>query len=172
MRSTVWVGLLAVALAGIAADASGQSSKPPVRVWLGLGLATAVVRNLDADAGGTVQVVVQRGAHHAAFRSLSMGDFSSVPDGSDDGVREVGLIYGRAAATSFGYVTAVAGVALVTANGLPQAGESRRTAGLPLVVEAGLRTRVVGLSIQGFGNLNSLSRFAGVAVYLNLGWMP
>ena len=113
----------------------------------------------------------------AAWRSRWLGErlcvIGSFPDGSDDAIAEVGVPYGRRAAWSFGYVAVAGGVAMIGGEGFPGAsGERRETVGLPLVADVGLQSKVSGLGIQAFGNLNSVSMFGGVSVFLHIGWMP
>jgi hypothetical protein len=107
------------------------------------------------------------------LRGFAMGDAGSFPDGSDDSVNALSVLYGRRAPASFGYAAVAAGPALVRGSGFSGVPpESRRTAGLSLIGEAGLQTTPVGLAVQLFGNLNSVSTFGGFAVFLHLGWMP
>lgn len=150
-----------------------QSEGPGTRVWLSLGLGGGVAQELNVDGTLALQANAQWGRHHVALRALGMGDVGSFPDGSDDSVTEVSLLYGRRGAWSFGYVAAAAGLASVSAKGLPgTANAVQRAVGLPVVLEAGLQSPVLGLGIQGFGNLNSVATYGGVLVFLQLGWMP
>jgi len=172
---------LAVAALGLpSGEVSAQSAERPTRVWLGLGLASGAAQDLATDAGATVQLTAQRGAHHVGLRMLFMGDWGSFPDGSDDTIGEIGLVYGRWSASSFGYAAISGGLALVSGQGFPDTGAvgfsptddgTRSTVGIPLVVEAGLQSPVIGVGLQLFGNLNSLASYAGAALSLHLGWM-
>jgi hypothetical protein len=104
---------------------------------------------------------------------MVMGDIGSFPDGSDDSITEVGVLYGRRAVWSFGYVAIAGGMAMVTAKGFSgAAGERRETIGLPVIAEAGLQSKVLGLGIQAFGNVNPVSMYGGVSLFLEIGWMP
>ncbi len=150
-----------------------QSEELGTRVWLSLGLGGGAAQELNVDGTLAFQANAQWGRHHVALRALGMGDVGSFPDGSDDSVTEVSLLYGRRRAWSFGYVAAAAGLANVSAKGLPgTSNEVHRTVGLPVVLEAGLQSPVLGLGIQGFGNLNSVATYGGVLILLQLGWMP
>lgn len=171
--------VLAVALGAEAALA--QSNDDRTRVWLALGLAVGGSQGLETDSGLALQLTAQRGPHQFALRSLFLGDFDSFPSGSDDSVGEFGLTYGRSANTWFGYASVSSGVSLVSVTGLPDDGggsasiyddPSRRTLGVPFVAEAGLQSTLIGVGVQIFANLNTLSSFAGVGLALHLGWMP
>ncbi len=166
--------VVVLASTGLAAGAvHAQSERPGTRVWLSLGLGGGVAQELDVDGTVSFQATAQWRTHHVVFRALGMGDIGSFPDGSDDSVEEVGVLYGRRRAWSFGYVAASAGLAGVSAKGFPGASrEIRRTVGVPLALEAGFQSPVIGLGIQGFANLNSLTSYAGVFLVLQLGWMP
>jgi hypothetical protein len=86
---------------------------------------------------------------------------------------ELGLLYGRVRSTRFGHVSISTGVSVV---GLSECGgRSRRsctTAGIPLVAEAAAGARYVGLGLQAYGNLNPRAPYAGLAFFIQLGWMP
>ena len=156
-----------------AAQLVGQEAPEPTRIWLGVGLAVGGSTEWGGF-GPTVNAVWQRGPHRAAIRAGGLFDFTGFPDsGSDDSVAELALLYGRSAANSFGSVAIGAGAAAVTFHGCPDGSAIRCvTIGLPLFAEAALQSKVMGIGIQAFGNLNPRSSFGGVALVLHLGWMP
>ncbi len=165
--------IAAGALALAASETSAQSVDRPVRVWLGLGFGGAAAQDLDADGAVSFQLTAQWGPHHAVLRSVLMSDLGSFPDGSDDSIEELGVLYGRRAAWSFGYVAIAGGMARVSGDGFSSATSKRReTIGLPVIAEVGLQWTVLGLGIQAFGNLNSVSTYGGVCLFLDIGWMP
>lgn len=171
IRRAILLGLVATSLAAVSLAA--QSTQPGPRIWLSLGLGGGAAPELSVDGTLAFQATAQWGGHHVALRALGMGDVGSFPDGSDDSVTEVSLLYGRRRAWSFGYVAAAAGLAGVGARGFPgTANDLRRTIGLPVSLEVGLQSPVVGIGVQGFGNLNTVASFGGVLVALQLGWMP
>lgn len=160
-------------------EAAAQTSDDRTRVWLALGPAGGGARDLETDIGLAFQLTGQRGGHQFALRALFLGDYDG--SGSDDEVGEIGLTYGRTAVTWFGYASVSTGVSLVSAQGLPDEDggggsiyddPSRRTVGVPFVAEAALQSTLVGVGVQLFANLNTLSAYAGVGVSLHLGWMP
>ena len=162
------VATLATFLALPDGEASAQTADRPARVWASLGLGAGGVQDLDAPLALSLQVTAHWGSHHATLRALGMADGIG---GSSDEISEVGILYGRRVASSFAYAAAAGGLAWVhSLSGFPR--ETSRTVGLPVVIEAGLQWRVFGLGIQGFGNLNTVSSFWGVALLLEIGWMP
>jgi len=166
-----------IAAAGLALSVSQTSAQPvnrPTRVWLSLGLGGGGAQELDANGAASFQLTAQWGPHHTMFRALGMGDVSSFPEaGSDDTIEEVGVLYGRRAVSSFGYAALAGGLAIVNAKGFAGASNARRqTIGLPVIAEAGLQSSVLGLGIQAFGNLNTVSLYGGVSLFLQVGWMP
>lgn len=181
-RRARWVMLAtsgALMAAAGAETAMAQSSEDRTRVWLAAGPAGGGASSLETDIGLALQLTGQRGPHQMAVRVLFLGDYDS--SGSDDEVGELGLTYGRAVVTWFGYASVSSGIALVSAKGLPDddgGGGSiyddpfRRTVGVPFVAEAGLQSPLIGVGVQLFGNLNTLASYAGVGVSLHLGWMP
>lgn len=166
------VATLATFLALPDGEASAQTADRPARVWASLGLGAGGVQDLDAPEAVSLQVTAQWGPHHAMLRGLSMFDFSGISGGGPNHeVTELGILYGRTVTSSFAYAAAAAGLARVSSFAGASRGTSR-TVGLPVVIEAGLQWRVFGLGIQGFGNLNTVSSFWGVALLLEIGWMP
>lgn len=150
---------------------AAQAVHAPTRVWMSLGLGGGGVQDLEAGGIITFQLTGQWRSHHVAFRALIMGD-TNFQSGSGDSINEAGILYGRRLASSFGYVSAAAGVAAVSAEGFSGAPrQARETIGLPVVVEAAFQAPVIGLGIQAFGNLNSVALYGGVSIVLHLGWM-
>lgn len=151
-----------------------QSVDQPTKVWLGLGLGGNGAQGLDVDAVGSFQLIVQWQQHHLTFRAIAIGDGSDLlGTGSGDTLEEVGILYGRRRASSFGYLAIAGGLAAVQAKGFTGAtGERRKTIGLPVTAEAGLQSRLLGVGIQAFANLNTVSLFGGVSLFVQLGWMP
>ena len=124
---------------------------------------------LAVDVGGSLQLTGERGPHHVSLRVLAMGDAVT---SSNDAVQDVALLYGRTASTSFGYAAIAGGPAAVEVSGREVTpGGERRTIGLTLTAEAGLQSTVVGIALQAFGNLNSVSSYGGLGATLLLGWM-
>jgi hypothetical protein len=93
---------------------------------------------------------------------------------SADEFGEVGALYGRAAKRKWGHAAISAGLAVTGVSSCPDAATSGcTTLGVPMVAEAALRLgSIAGIGVQGFGNLNPKSIYGGVAVFLQLGWLP
>lgn len=163
-----------VAFLAVNVHVEAQAREGPVRVWLALGLASGASTTVDANFGGTVRLVGQKGRHQGTVRFLAMGDFSSFPDGgSDDGVGEFGLLYGRSRTSGLGSVAVSAGLAVVAVTGC-RAGEAAtcNTVGIPFVAEASLQSTPIGIGLEAFLNLNPTAVFGGLALTVQLGWMP
>lgn len=161
--------LLAAAASGLDGRAAAQSFEQPHRIWLGAGLAGAGSTSDDIDGAGLLaQVVYQRRGHHFALRGLALGD----PYGnSSRSLGELGLNYGRAITTGAGHAAVAAGLAGVGFETCPDDDDSCFTFGVPLVVEVGLSLEFIGIGLQAFGNLNPKASYAGLALFLQLGWL-
>ncbi len=110
----------------------------------------------------------------APTRSTLRTDFIVDPFGSRaDVAGELGILYGRARTGSFGHLSLSAGLSF---NGFDQCESSQDQCvglGVPIVGEAALRLfPVLGLGAQAFANLNSVSSYGGLVVFVQLGWLP
>lgn len=164
--------LLALVAVGVAAlPVAGQDRDPQTRVWFGLGLGPLAARGLKVNTGLSFEFAVERAPHRFEARGLALIDVNS--DLGIDNVEEIGVLYGRMAATSWGHAAVGAGLASVRSNPCVEGGgRGCTTVGIPLVAEAGLEANVIGLSLQAFGDLNPKHVFGGVIISLHLGWMP
>lgn len=123
--------------------------------------------------GGMLQANVQWGPHHTAARMLFLSDLGSFPDGSDDSVGEFSILYGRRTAGRWGHASLATGLAYVRGEGFPGTYDRVRSgAGVPVVGEVLLHARLVGVGLQLFANLNTVSIYGGAMLSLHLGWMP
>ncbi len=115
---------------------------------------------------GLVQLVWQRGPHHVALRTVGITDFY-------DATSDVGVLYGRTRTASWGHAAVAAGLAGVH---LDRCGDGSFdgcwAVGVPVAAEAALQTLVAGLGVQAFANLNTRAPYAGLVLFLQLGWMP
>jgi len=129
---------------------------------------------VEGGLGGVFQLVWQSGPRHLALRAAGLASFAGFPDSNgDNGAAEFGLVYGRAHTTSWGHAAWGAGVAAVRLDGCGEAGrQSCGTVGVPLVAEAAVETSVAGLGLQAWVDVNPEAPFGGVALLLQLGWMP
>jgi hypothetical protein len=144
-----------------------------VRIWLGVGLATAGGQNGIEGFGLLGQVVYQGRPHQAMLRALALLDVENFPDGSDDGTAELGLLYGRTRTRRWGHVSGAAGASVVNFERCPdRALGACSTVGLPLTAEAAVNSPILGVGLQAFGNLNPKASYGGLGLFLQLGWLP
>jgi hypothetical protein len=164
---------LLVALFGCIAvsTASAQETPAPARIWAGAGLAMA--GNSDVSGIGlSGQLVYQKHAHQLGVRGLAVVDLSQFPDGGDDTIGELGILYGRTRMFGSGHVSLSAGASMVGLDPCPHDDDPCFVLGVPIVAEAALSAKVTGIGLQVFGNVNSKAPYAGVALFLQLGWLP
>lgn len=138
----------------------------PGRVWLAGGLGAGFSGEVDGGAG-LVQVVVQRGPHHVAFRALGLAELY----GGDAG--ELGLLYGRVRTGLSRHMAVAAGLSRVSLSGCDGRASPRCvTVGIPLTAEVAFQSRFVGIGLQAFTNLNTVAIHGGMVLFLQAGWMP
>lgn len=101
---------------------------------------------------------------------LTVSDFSSFPDGGDGELAEVSLLYGRTAVRSFGHASISTGLSVLGEG--PNSVSLDYTVGLPLIAEVGLESSVIELGLHAYGILNTTAPLFGVALFVQLGWMP
>ena len=163
------MGLFMLVMAG---GADAQELREPSRVWAGAGLAGGG----SSEVGGLgvmLQIVYQKQPHHVALRGVYLHDLSGFPDsGGGDIIAEAGLLYGRTNAMKWGHVAFAAGASAVAFDTCPNDDDTCFTVGVPLAAEAALTGKVVGLGLQVFGNVNTKAPYAGVSLFLLLGWLP
>lgn len=86
---------------------------------------------------------------------------------------DVGLLYGRTGVWERGMASASAGLGVMNgdiSSGLSRSEPVGARIGIPLAARLAWHpTRVVGLGLSGFGNLNTARSFAGLALTLELG---
>lgn len=158
-----------VSLLGLVLQARTASAQttPPTRTWLAAGLGAAGDTR-DGGAAAVGMLVVQRQPHHIALRGLVASDvFAS--DACEFG--EIGVLYGRTITGRVGHAAISTGLSAVRPPGCrsPTLGN----VGMPVVAEAALRPfPVIGIGLQAFVTLNRLSTYGGVALFVQLGWMP
>ena len=158
--------MLAALLAALALPATAQDR---ARTWLGAGGGTGGARGSSEALALMGELVHQRGANHFALRGVAITD--PFGEGSDS-LTEIGLLYGRVAKSRQGHGAIATGVAYTSACAASR-DTVCRVLGVPIVAEAGFRpTRVLGIGIQAFANLNKQRVFGGVVIFLQLGWMP
>jgi hypothetical protein len=159
--------LLAAALHG---RASAQSVHDRTRVWLGAGLAGGGGTKTIGGLGLSGQLVYQKHPHQVTMRALELIDLRS--GGTDALLVEGGLLYGRTRTRPWGHVSASAGGGLVWFEDCPDGPEACATVGVPLTAEAAVNSRVLGIGLQAFGNINPKAFYRGFALFVQLGWLP
>ena len=176
----IWLAVTLLGLVPTMVPAQSEDKGPdPIRVSLSPGIVLAGGTEMESGIGAIVQLAVERGHHRVLLRSTGIADVAGFPDGSGDGdLNELGLLYGRRSGGTGPRWSVSAGVAAVHFQRCPEEpvdpvnDPGCNTLGLPVVAEAGLGGKVVGIAIQLFGNLNTHAPFAGAGLTLPLGWMP
>lgn len=159
-------GLAAVALLALPAALAAQDA---ARYWIAAGPATGGA----ADGGDTLglmgQLAYQTGPHQFTLRGVVLLELFSTNDTSG----ELGVLYGRAATGYLGHASLSAGLAHVTIDRTFDDQGIISTVGVPIAGEVVLRMLpVLGLGMQGFANLNTESIYGGLALFVQLGWLP
>lgn len=172
-RPSLALAFAAVVLATSASSLGAQERRDPTRVWGAIGLGSGAGGEVeDAGVALMIQLAWQKRPHQVLLRTAFLLD-GGFPDGGSDGVSEIGLLYGRMRSAGFGHVGIATGLAAGTFRGCP--GQHERTChfvGIPIMAEAALSARVIGIGLQGFVNLNTRSVFGGVVFFVPIGWMP
>jgi hypothetical protein len=181
IRTRALIGLAALCCGFVPSrgEAQGARGVDPIRVIVSPGLVLAGGTALESGIGGVTQLAVERGRHRGVLRYAVIADVAGFPDGSGDGdLTELALLYGRRAGGSGPGWSISAGPAVVHFQRCPEESVDPfyepgcNALGLTAMAEAGVGTRVVGLSVQLVGNLNTEAPFAGLGLTLPLGWMP
>jgi hypothetical protein len=149
---------------------AAQGRGAPWRLWGAAGLGSAGGGNEEGVAA-VGQVVFQKAPHHVAIRAVGILDPF---DPGTCGMGDIGVLYGRMTTGRVGHAAVAAGVAATDAPGCDVGpGTSQWTVGVPIIAELALRPmRLVGFGLQGFANANSRAHFGGVAIFVQLGWLP
>lgn len=149
-----------------------SAQQRPARAWA----AVALTMGGSADVGGlgvSGQLVYQKQPHQFGLRGMVLHDLSGFPDsGGGDTFGELGLLYGRTRMFDAGHIGFSIGASLVAFDPCPHDDDTCFTIGVPMVAEAALSARVVGIGVQAFGNLNGRAPYAGAALFIQLGWLP
>lgn len=115
------------------------------------------------------QLVWQKGRHHAALRGMGAATLGA----TGEALGELGVLYGRTRSSAWGHYTLAAGLAFTDPGVCNLEGCDVSTVGVPLVLDAGFEpTDVLGLGLQLFANVNPEAFYGGLALTLQLGWMP
>jgi hypothetical protein len=84
---------------------------------------------------------------------------------------ELDLLYGRAVVGAFGHASLSTGLSATKPPGCPSG--CSWIVGVPIVAEIAVRpAAVLGFGLQGFVNLNRHAAFGGIALLVQLGWLP
>jgi hypothetical protein len=137
--------------------------------WIGGGLGAG-----SRDFAGHFNVAYQTGANLLSLRAATTAGIF------DDGFGDVALLYGRATRAPERYQGSVA-LGLAVADGCPSSGlggchNRPSVIGLPLETQVFWRpSRVFGLGLYGFADINHSQSFVGVTLGIQLGrlrWLP
>lgn len=167
--------LAAVAAFMLALPLYGQEGPDdPVRIWIYGGMGGGDFSSRDGQTNDPgiallAGVAASRAAHRFTLRGAVVAEILG------DGIADLGLLYGRTWTGERSQRSLSAGVALVEGedchgifSGRPC--EDVNKVGLPLSASVSFRpVRMLGLGLEAFGNLNTLSSFAGVAAIIELG---
>lgn len=121
------------------------------------------------------RLVVERRRHRYSAHLAGIFDLRGFPDsGGGEHVTELGLMYGRSWQRGAVDWSFSGGIAATGFSDCGDAGPSRActTLGVPLAADAVLRSRIIGVGLQIFGNLNLEGAFGGIGLVLPIGWMP
>lgn len=165
LRSSLTAILVSLMFVGCAGRRMNEPI--PARVWGAVGLGAAVPTSGGDGIGNMAQLVYQKAPHHAALRGLVLHDL----DRDTDTIGEVAALYGRMRPFGRHHVAVAAGVAAVAFDTCPDDDDSCFTMGIPLVAEAALSSRFIGVGMQAFGNLNRKAPYAGALLFVQLGWL-
>jgi hypothetical protein len=174
IRPYLSVTFTAIVFATNTEPLEAQESRGPTRVWVGLGLGGGKGGGVEENPVAFIaQLAFQRRPHHALLRFVFLAD-GGFPDGGDDNVSEVALLYGRMRSTGFGHAGVATGLASGTFHDCPGRGEGTwcHFVGIPITAEVALTARIIGIGLQGFANLNTKSIFGGLSFFIPIGWMP
>lgn len=111
------------------------------------------------------ELAYQTGVHQFGIRGTLMADLY------DDAVADIGVLYARSWQSRHWNLAAGGGVGWVANEECPEcAGEVREGVGVPLMARAVWHPiGVLGLGLYGFGNVNTVRSFAGLALTLSMG---
>lgn len=153
------VGVMTGAGNGVAAAQAGPEAGP---IWAQAGLGAS-----SANFGGLAGVSVGSGGHLFSARASFVAENF---EGGDEETFDVALLYGRRLRTIGAFRPSVsAGIAYVKCEECDD-GDNATSVGLAVSAEAALwPTKFAGVAVHGFGNLNSIASFAGVALTIHLG---
>ena len=149
-----------------------QSASEETRVWASVGLGEGKFQGKfqgSDGVAGLLELVVQPGTQRFSIRGGGVSDIFN------ETVSEFGVLYGHAwrgerSPSSFSVSAGVARVGSDYCDYVAEQFRCTHTISLPFSAEVTWPfSRVLGLGLQAFGNINSVSNFAAVALTLQLG---
>lgn len=149
-----------------------QSASEVTQVWGAVGLGAGQAAGPYQGGGelaGLGEIVVQRGKQRFSIRAAGVTDIWTFSVG------DIGLLYGHAWKGYGSQRSISAGIARVSSDNCPFDAKRLRcptTIGFPLSAEVTWPSswvRGLGFGLQAFGNINSVSNFAAVALTLRVG---
>ena len=111
------------------------------------------------------ELAYQTGAHQLSIRGTLMADLY------DDAVADLGVLYARAWQSRNWNLALGGGIGYMATEHCPEcSGELREAVGVPLMARAVWHPiGALGLGLYGFGNVNTLRSFAGLALTVSIG---
>ncbi|HSJ23867.1 MAG TPA: hypothetical protein VK929_04220 [Longimicrobiales bacterium] len=160
-----------MALLGGVSPVSAQAP-PPTRVWLAAGAGPGGASDGAGGLAGTLNLSALRGPHQLSLRLAAATPVFYSGASAD----EVSVLYSRALRGSAGHLSAGGGLGVTSrdpCNGDGPACDAERAIAVAIGAEAALRVfPVAGLGAQLFVNLSRLGYMGGVAVFVQIGWLP
>ena len=169
------IRILLAILVGSLANSKAVAQENPNRAnwWGAVGLGGALPTSGGDAITNMAQLVFQKAPHQAAIRALVLHDLVSAADpGGTDEIAELGILYGQTRGIAGRSVTFAAGVSAVAFDACPRDHDPCSSLGVPLMVEAALSGRLIGLGVQAFANVNGIAPYAGAALFLQFGRLP
>lgn len=157
--------LIATLMLGVTSRPGAAQERARSGSWVEAGLGVGAL----PDAAGLAAELELAHQHRHDLFSLRG---SLVTDFFNDGLADLGFLYGRARSRAGRFIAASAGIALVDSDISPPTGPRHPvyTVGVPLVLAASLRAGgAAGLGIQAFADLNPEHSFGGAQVTVQLG---
>lgn len=148
---------------------TAQPESERSRIWLGIGLGSGA-SSRDGGMAFVGQLAWHRRPHAITLRTVGVFDFFDADSGP---FGDFGLLYGRTSTGPFGHVSLSAGVAATGFESGCERPGGCTVIGVPIAAEAALRILpIFGLGAELFANLNTEAVFGGLAVFVQLGWLP
>lgn len=149
----------------MAATTAAAQDMSRARIWGAVGIGAGMPTSGGDGITNMAQVVFQKHPHHVALRALLMHDL----DRPTDDIGEASVLYGRTFGLGGSYAAVAAGISANAFDTCPDDDDACFSLGFPVVVEAAISRKYVGVGLQAFGNVNSIASYAGAVLFVQLG---